>query len=80
MDDFLEEMFSTPPPSPTFEMWLGENAGPKENSSALKVVLLETLFQLFGVVTQPKTEKQEAVFVDLLERTLGMMKTEIAKW
>ena len=80
VDDFLEEMFSTPPPSPTFEMWLGENAGSKENSSALKVVLLETLFQLFGVVTQPKTEKQEAVFVDLLERTLGMMKTEIAKW
>lgn len=79
VQDFLEEMFSTPPPSPTFEMWLGENVGSKENSSALKVVLLETLFQLFGVVTQPKTAKQEAVFVDLLERTLGMMKTEIAK-
>lgn len=79
-DDYLEEMFSTPPPSPTFEMWLGETVtGSNDNSAALKVVLLETLFQLLGVVTQPKTEKQEAVFVDLLERTLRVMKTEIAK-
>ena len=39
---------------------------------------LETLFQLLDVVTQPKT-KQEAFFVDVLERTLLLMRTEIAK-
>lgn len=74
-DCYIDEMFSTPPPSPTFEMWLGETSG----STAMKTVLLETLFQLLGVITQPKTEQQEAVFVDLLERTLHVMKTEIAK-
>lgn len=74
-DCYIDEMFSTPPPSPTFEMWLGETNG----STAMKTVLLETLFQLLGVITQPKTEQQEAVFVDLLERTLRVMKTEIAK-
>ena len=77
-DCYIDEMFSTPPPSPTFEMWLGETV--KTNGSiAMKTVLLETLFQLLGVVTQPKTEQQEAVFVELLERTLRVMKTEIAK-
>ena len=77
-DCYIDEMFSTPPPSPTFEMWLGESV--KTNgSTAMKTVLLETLFQLLGVITQPKTEQQEAVFVDLLERTLRVMKTEIAK-
>ena len=74
-DCYIDEMFSTPPPSPTFEMWLGETNG----STAMKTVLLETLFQLLSVITQPKTEQQEAVFVDLLERTLRVMKTEIAK-
>lgn len=77
-DCYIDEMFSTPPPSPTFEMWLGETV--KTNGSiAMKTVLLETLFQLLGVVTQPKTEQQEAVFVELLERTLRVMKTEITK-
>lgn len=77
-DCYIDEMFSTPPPSPTFEMWLGETV--KTNgSTAMKTVLLETLFQLLGVITQPKTEQQEAVFVDLLEKTLRVMKTEIAK-
>ena len=78
VDCYVNEMFSTPPPSPTFEMWLGETIKTND-SSALKTVLLETLFQLLGVVTQPKTEQQEAIFVDLLERTLRVMKTEIAK-
>lgn len=77
-DCYIDEMFSTPPPSPTFEMWLGETV--KTNgSTGMKTVLLETLFQLLGVITQPKTEQQEAVFVDLLEKTLRVMKTEIAK-
>lgn len=77
-DCYIDEMFSTPPPSPTFEMWLGETVKTNGNT-AMKTVLLETLFQLLGVITQPKTEQQEAVFVDLLERTLRVMKTEIAK-
>ena len=78
VDCYIDEMFSTPPPSPTFEMWLGETIK-TSGSTALKTVLLETLFQLLGVVTQPKTEQQEAVFVELLEKTLRVMKTEIAK-
>ena len=78
-DCYIDEMFSTPPPSPTFEMWLGETVKTNAGSTAMKTVLLETLFQLLGVITQPKTEQQEAVFVDLLERTLRVMKTEIAK-
>lgn len=78
VDCYIDEMFSTPPPSPTFEMWLGETIQ-TNGSTALKTVLLETLFQLLGVVTQPKTEQQEAVFVELLERTLRVMKTAIAK-
>lgn len=78
-DFYIDEMFSTPPPSPTFGMWLGETIKANAGSTALKTVLLETLFQLLGVVTQPKTEQQEAVFVELLERTLRVMKTEIAK-
>ena len=77
-DCYIDEMFSTPPPSPTFEMWLGETVKTSGNT-AMKTVLLETLFQLLGVITQPKTEQQEAVFVDLLERTLRVMKTEIEK-
>ena len=77
-DCYIDEMFSTPPPSPTFEMWLGDTVKTSGNT-AMKTVLLETLFQLLGVITQPKTEQQEAVFVDLLERTLRVMKTEIAK-
>ena len=79
VDFYIDEMFSTPPPSPTFGMWLGETIKANAGSTALKTVLLETLFQLLGVVTQPKTEQQEAVFVELLERTLRVMKTEIAK-
>ncbi|XP_078370990.1 uncharacterized protein LOC144654666 [Oculina patagonica] len=78
VDCYIDEMFSTPPPSPTFGMWLGETIQTND-STALKTVLLETLFQLLGVVTQPKTEQQEAVFVELLERTLRVMKTAIAK-
>ena len=77
-DCYIDEMFSTPPPSPTFEMWLGDTVKTSGNT-AMKTVLLETLFQLLGVITQPKTEQQEAVFVDLLEKTLRVMKTEIAK-
>ena len=76
-DCYIEEIFSTPPPSPTFEMWFGDTV--KTNDSLLKSVLLDTLFQLLGIVTQPKTKHQEAIFVDLLERTLRIMKTEIAK-
>ena len=77
VDCYIDEMFSTPPPSPTFEMWFGETV--RTNESLLKSVLLDTLFQLLGIVTQPKTKQQEALFVDLLERTLRVMKTEIAK-
>lgn len=73
----IDDLFSTPPPSPTFEMWFGEPV--QTNDTVLKSVLLDTLFQLLGVVTQPKTKQQEAIFVDLLERTLRVMKTEIAK-
>ena len=58
-------------------MWFDETIQASESS--LKNVLLETLFQLLGVVTQPKTKQQEAFFVDLLERTLLLMRTEIAK-
>lgn len=77
VDCYIDEVFSTPPPSPTFEVWFGKTV--RNNDSSLKTVLLETLFQLLGVVTQPKTKQQEALFVDLLERTLRVMKTEIAK-
>lgn len=70
-----ENLFPTPPPSPAFEMWLGEPAS--ANESVLKSVLLDTLFQLLGIVTQPKTRHQEAIFVDLLERTLRVMKKEL---
>ncbi|XP_073253707.1 uncharacterized protein [Porites lutea] len=76
-DCYIDEMYSTPPPSPTFKMWFDETIQASESS--LKNVLLETLFQLLGVVTQPKTRQQEAFFVDLLERTLLLMRTEIAK-
>ena len=76
-DCYIDEMYSTPPPSPTFKMWFAETIQASESS--LKNVLLETLFQLLGVVTQPKTKQQEAFFVDLLERTLLLMRTEIAK-
>ena len=76
-DCYIDEMYSTPPPSPTFKMWFDETIQASESS--LKNVLLETLFQLLGVVTQPKTKQQEAFFVDLLERTLLLMRTEIAK-
>ena len=76
-DCYIDEMYSTPPPSPTFKMWFDETIQASESS--LKKVLLETLFQLLGVVTQPKTRQQEAFFVDLLERTLLLMRTEIAK-
>lgn len=70
-----DSLFPTPPPSPPFEMWFGEPAS--TNESALKSVLLDTLFQLLGIVTQPKTRHQEAMFVDLLERTLRAMKREL---
>ena len=76
-DCYIDEMYSTPPPSPTFKMWFAETIQASESS--LKNVLLETLFQLLGVVTQPKTKLQEAFFVDVLERTLLLMRTEIAK-
>ena len=76
-DPCIDDLYSTPPPSPTFEMWFGEPV--QTNDTVLKSVLLDTLFQLLGVVTQPKTKQQEAIFVDLLERTLRVMKTEIAK-
>ena len=76
-DCYIDEMYSTPPPSPTFKMWFDQTMQASESS--LKNVLLETLFQLLGVVTQPKTKQQEAFFVDLLERTLLLMRTEIAK-
>ena len=77
MDRYIDAVFPTPPPSPAFEMSFAEPV--KTNDSFLKSVLLDTLFQLLGVVTQPKTKQQEAIFVDLLERTLRVMKTEIAK-
>ena len=76
-DCYIDEMYSTPPPSPTFKMWFDETI--QASDTSLKTVLLETLFQLLGVVTQPKTKQQEAFFVDLLERTLLLMRTEIAK-
>ena len=77
MDRYIDAVFPTPPPSPAFEMSFAEPV--KTNDSFLKSVLLDTLFQLLGVVTQPKTKQQEAIFVDLLEHTLRVMKTEIAK-
>lgn len=70
-----DSVFPTPPPSPPFETWFGEPAS--TNESVLKSVLLDTLFQLLGIVTQPKTRNQEAIFVDLLERTLRAMKREL---
>ena len=76
-DCYIDEMYSTPPPSPTFKMWFAETIQASESS--LKNVILEILFQLLGVVTQPKTKLQEAFFVDVLERTLLLMRTEIAK-
>ena len=77
MDRYIDAVpfIPTPPPSPAFEMTFAEPV--KTNDSFLKSVLLDTLFQLLGVVTQPKTKQQEAIFVDLLERTLRVMKTEL---
>lgn len=70
-----DDLFLTPPPSPTFETWFGEPAS--TNEGLLKSVLLDTLFQLLRIVTQPKTKQQEAIFVDLLESTLRAMKIQL---